>query len=285
MARRTAFAARVATCALAAAAALVPAPTHGAAVPDEVRPPPHGAVLDYQIGGSHEHPELAAQLGVVVRDRAEAPLPGAYNVCYVNAFQTQPEEHRWWQRPVRRDLVLRVDGTPVVDDGWGEWLLDIRTAVKRERLARIVGRWAADCVAAGYDALEPDNLDSFLRGDGRLRPRHARKYARLLADRAHGLGLAVAQKNWAELGERGPRLGFDFAVAEECGQWRECGSYARAYDDRVLVVEYRRRGLERACGRWAGRLSVVLRDRAVTSGGRHRWCDVSDSPGGGATAP
>ena len=58
-----------------------------------------------------------------------------------------------------------------------------------------------------------------------LRAPHAVRYARLLTARAHEADLAVAQKNWVELGERGPRIGFDFAVAEECGRWRECAGY------------------------------------------------------------
>ncbi len=238
----------------------------------EVALPPVGGRFDYQIGGAHTH---SVPLDVVVRDRHDAPLEDAYNVCYVNAFQTQAEQTRRWQRPDRRGLLLRVDGRPVADEAWGEWLFDLRKPAKRERLARIVGRWVDGCAEAGYDAVELDNLDSFLRSDGLLRPRHNRRYARLLVARAHEAGLAVAQKNWAELGTRGPKIGFDFAMAEECARYDECGAYAAAYDGRVLVVEYRRRDLDRACARWP-ELSVVLRDRAVSSGGKHGWCPHAD---------
>lgn len=88
--------------------------------------------------------------------------------------------------------------------------------------------------------------------------------------RAHLVGLAVAQKNWAEWDGR--RVGFDFAIAEECGRWRECGSYVDHYVSRVLVVEYRRRDFDRTCSRWGARLSVVLRDRELTPDGVRRWC-------------
>lgn len=97
-------------------------------------------------------------------------------------------------------------------------------------------------------------------------------FARLLTARAHAAGLAVAQKNWAELSPRGPRIGFDLAVAEECGRWRECGSYADAYDNRVYVVEYRDRDFTRACERWESRLSIVRRNLAVTAAGVNRRC-------------
>ena len=55
-----------------------------------------------------------------------------YNVCYVNGFQTQPSEKAFWRK--HRGLVLRdADGRPVVDEAWGECLLDLRTPDKRQR--------------------------------------------------------------------------------------------------------------------------------------------------------
>lgn len=230
-----------------------------------VTPPPGGVDLDYQLGGAVPP---AATVGIVVRDRRAAPEPGRYNVCYVNGFQTQPDERRRWRR--HPGLVLRDGGRPVVDDAWGEWLLDIRTGAKRERLARIVGRWLDGCARAGYDAVEIDNLDSFSRSHGLLRPGHAKRYARLLIARAHAAGLAIAQKNWADLDGRS--LGFDFAVAEECGRYDECGRYVASYGDRVLVVEYRARDFRRACAVYGARLGIVLRDRDLTPGGRRAWC-------------
>ena len=60
---------------------------------------------------------------------------------------------------------------------------------------------------------------------------------------AHRHGLAAAQKNTVEL--NGRRLGFDFAIAEECGRWHECRGYKRMYGQHVLAIEYRRRDLRR----------------------------------------
>ncbi|GAA1537598.1 endo alpha-1,4 polygalactosaminidase [Nocardioides humi] len=230
-----------------------------------VTPPPGGVDVDYQLGGAVAP---APNVGVVVRDRRAAPEPGRYNVCYVNGFQTQPGERRIWRR--HPGLVLRDRGRPVVDEAWDERLLDIRTAAKRERLARIVGRWIDRCARDGYDAVEIDNLDSFSRSHGLLRPRHAKRFARLLIARAHAAGLAVGQKNWAGLDGR--RLGFDFAVAEECGRYDECGRYVASYGDRVLVVEYRRRDFRRACASYGDLLGVVLRDRDLRPDGRRAWC-------------
>ncbi len=224
--------------------------------------------IDYQLGGDRTVP---ADVGVVARDRRSDPT-GRYDVCYVNAFQTQADERRFWRgSPARWRLVLKDHGTPVADEAWGEWLLDLRTAHRRDRLAGIVGRWVDRCASDGFDAVELDNLDSFSRSHHLLRPRQAKAYARLLVDRAHADGLAVAQKNWVELGAAGPRIGFDFAVSEDCGRWRECAGYRAVYD-RVLDVEYTRAGFRRACRRDGPHLSVVRRDLALAPTGRRRWC-------------
>lgn len=236
------------------------------AVAAEVRPLPAGVDVDYQLGGPVAP---AGRVGIVVRDRSVAPAPGRYNVCYVNGFQTQPDERRSWL--ARPGLLLRdAAGRPVVDEAWGEWLLDLRTAGTRQRLARIVDRWIRGCARSGYDAVELDNLDSFSRSRGLLRRPQALAYARLLVRSAHRAGLAVGQKNLAGLD--GTRLGFDFAVAEECGQYRECRAYTRHYGSDVLAIEYTARGFRRACAEVGALVSVVRRDVGVTPGGIRRWC-------------
>ena len=241
------------------------APPTDAAAPPEPTPPPAGTDVDYQLGGSSSLPD---HVGIVVRDREARPSKRAYSVCYVNAFQTQPQERRFWR--ARPSLVLHQDGRPVVDSVWGEWLLDIRTPEKRRRLARIVGGWLQGCAEDGFRAVELDNLDSFTRSRGLLTARHARKYAARLVARAHAEGLAAAQKNRAAWD--GTQVGYDFAIAEECGRWRECGRYVSHHGEQVLVVEYRRKDFRWTCAHWGDALPVVLRDRALSPGGVHAWC-------------
>ena len=228
-------------------------------------PLPGDTDVDYQLGG--ETPP-ADNVGIVVRDRNASPVPGRYNVCYVNGFQTQPDERGFWQR--RMGLVLQDDGRPVVDEAWGEWVLDIRTPAKRARLAEIVGGWTQSCAADGFDAVEFDNLDAFTRSHGLVTRRQAVAFARLLVRAAHHSDLAVGQKNLA--GYDGTEIGFDFAVAEQCARWRECGRYVEAYGDQVLAIEYRARDFRRACDAYGDRLPIVLRDLDLTPGGIHRWC-------------
>ena len=98
-------------------------------------------------------------------DRTAPPDPDRYSVCYVNAFQTQPGEDA-----VPEDLLLHdATGARVEDPDWpGEFLLDVSTAMTRRAVADLVGRWIDRCAADGYDAVEPDNIDSWTRSGGAL---------------------------------------------------------------------------------------------------------------------
>ncbi|MFI8348005.1 endo alpha-1,4 polygalactosaminidase [Streptomyces sp. NPDC085596] len=233
----------------------------GAPAPEAPRLPPRHAGFDYQIGGAYTPP---AGVRVVTRDRADSPAPGLYNVCYVNAFQAQPQERADWPA----DLLLRDRaGRVVVDEDWNEPLLDIGTPARRERVADRVNRWIDGCADNGYDAVEPDNYDSYTRSRHLLTPADATAFMRLLTRHAHARHLAVGQKNTPELAGERERAGLDFAVAEECGQYDECGTYARAYDDRVLDIEYTDPGLRKAAAGWGSRLSIVRRDLDVSTPG------------------
>jgi hypothetical protein len=228
--------------------------------------PPVGVDWDYQLGGARPVPH---HVGVVERDRHASPLERKYNICYVNGFQTQVEQKRFWRRH-HWSLVLKDHGRPVVDSVWGEWLLDLRTAAKRRALARIMGRWTDRCAKDGFDAVEYDNLDSVSRSHHLLTRSDNKKYARLLVERAHAAGLAAAQKNWA--GWDGTVVGYDFAIAEQCAQYHECGSYVHHYGRHVLAVEYHDQAFGRACRTWSDRIAVVRRDVDLTRHGVRRWC-------------
>jgi hypothetical protein len=232
-------------------------------------PPPVNAAFDYQLGGAYPLPN---GVRVVTRDRTDRPAHGAYNICYVNAYQTQPGRLRWWKR-THPSLLLRDNGELIHDPSWpGEVLLDTSTAAKRRGIADVVGRWFAGCARDGFRAAEPDNLDSFTRSRHLLDRADALRLAALLADRAHGVGLAIAQKNLAGLTRaRRTTVGFDFAVSEECAAWHECGSYRRAYGRHVIEIEYTdngRKAFRRACRDHGDDWSIVLRDRLLKTPSR-----------------
>jgi hypothetical protein len=230
------------------------------AAPVAVTPPPVKAGFDYQIGGAYTP---AQGVKVVSRDHTAQPAAGLYNICYVNAFQAQPGAEGEWD-----DLLLRdAAGKVVVDEDWGEALLDLRTADKRTRVAAKVNSWVDDCAAKGYQAIEPDNYDSFTRSKGLLTDADAQAYIRLLSAHAHEKGLAIGQKNTSELAGQRQANGLDFAVAEECGEQDNCDEFTPAFGEHVIVIEYTDAGLANACDRWGSSLSIVRRDLDVVPKG------------------
>jgi hypothetical protein len=228
---------------------------------------PAGARFDYQIGGAYRPP---AGVIIVDRDRHARPAAGRYNICYLNAFQAQPGELAWWRRTHRNLLLHDSTGHEVVDHGWNEVLLDVGTTAKRRALAAIIGGWIDRCGRRGFQAIEPDNLDSWTRSKHLLTANDAVAFAAALTARAHRDGLLVAQKNAAGLARRRAATGFDFAIAEECQVYRECRSYTRVYARRVIEIEYTdngRRAFATACSARGSRISIELVDRDVRPAG------------------
>lgn len=243
--------------------------------PQSVQPPPVNADVDYQIAGDYD---LVGDTEIVSRDWFEGvPAPGAYSICYVNAFQTQPDDPDV-DRPDEtsawpQDLVL----TALADDpNWtGEYLIDLSTSEQRADAAIWVGDMVTTCADKGFDAVEFDNLDSWSRfadipSVQALVPfdrDDAVDYAALITEGAHDHGLAVGQKNTVELIDDGSaaEIGFDFAITEECGQFEECGAYASAYDNLMIDIEYTDEGFNRACDDFGDELSIVRRDRLVAT--------------------
>ncbi|MET9694630.1 endo alpha-1,4 polygalactosaminidase [Streptomyces sp. NPDC006514] len=96
----------------------------------------------------------------MARDHTAQPAPGAYNTCYINAFQARPGADKEWDP----DLLLRdVSGAVVMENDWTEAMLDVRTDAKRRRSARKPYAWIDDCAAKGYQAVDPDNYDTCTR--------------------------------------------------------------------------------------------------------------------------
>ena len=237
-----------------------------------VMAPPGAAVFDYQIGGAYRP---ARGVRIVDRDRTDSPAPGYYNICYINAFQTQPGDGQWWVRNHPNLLLRNGRGGFLTDPDWpGEYVLNTSTPSRRATLARIVGGWIDGCARKGFDGVEPDNLDSWTRKgvDHRLTRADNLDLATRLARRAHADGLAIAQKNTVEVSRVGRnQLHFDFAIAEQCQVYRECGGYTKYYGRRVYEVEYTRSAYRAACARRRGTMSIILRDLEVTPRGNPHY--------------
>jgi hypothetical protein len=252
------------------AAAILPAPRQVVRVAGtEVQLPPANGRFDYQLGGAYKP---IRSVRIVDRDRTSKPAPGVYDICYINAFQTQADEDGWWKRNHPKLLLRNVHHALIEDPGWpGEIILDTSTSAKRHALAKIEDRWLRGCRHKGFRAVEPDNLDSNTRSHGLLTQSDDFALAKLLVTEAHGDGLAVAQKNDAEQSAHLRRtVHFDFAIAEECQVYDECSFYTKTYRAEVFEIEYTDNGraaYATACARRGAEISVILRDRNVVPRG------------------
>jgi hypothetical protein len=163
------------------------------------------------------------------------------------------------------------------DPDWpGEYFLDTRTDANRQAIATILNGWIDTCKSKGFNAIEPDNLDTFTRSNGLLTAANNLALAKLFTDHAHSVGLAVAQKNTGEeLGSSGKSTaGFDFAVAEECQEFEECDSYTDVYGNNVIEIEYTDNGISAwnaACQARGSVISVIYRDRDVVPAGSRAY--------------
>lgn len=123
-------------------------------------------------------------------------------------------------------------------NGWpGERWLDIR---QLDRLAPLMRARLSICRRKGFDAVEPDNLDGYANETGfPLTSEDQLKYNRRIARIAHELGLSIALKNDLDQVDE-LRSEFDFAINEECFQYRECGKLRpfTKHGKAVLEVEY-----------------------------------------------
>lgn len=231
----------------------------------DVTLPPVSGRFDYQLGAAYE---LDGGLDVVVRDATAEPA-GAYDVCYVNGFQTQPGQADLWLDG-NEDLLLHdAAGELVVDPDWpDEYVLDPSTPERRDRILGILGPVLTGCADAGFDAVEIDNLDTWTRftdpDTGLIEQADALALAGSYVDLAHEAGLAIGQKNAAEATTEGRGLGFDFAVTEECAAYDECGAYTGVYGEHVLQIEYTDNlpdGFDAVCADPDRAPLTVLRDR------------------------
>lgn len=268
----------VASAALAVTAVVLAVGLAHSAQATTVALPPVNGQFDYQIGGAYPP---SASVSIVDRDRKANPAPGKYNICYVNAFQSQPDEGSFWKTKHPDLLVKNDNGGFLVDPGWpDEYLFDTSTAENRAAIAQIVNGWIDGCSAKGFQAIEADNLDSWSRSlDNMSQPDNV-ALAKLLTVHAHSKGLAIGQKNNAEVASIGrSKIGFDFAMAEECQLYSECGRYTRGYGNNVIEIEYTdndRSAYTKACATQGKNISVILRDRDVVAKGqsayRYEYC-------------
>lgn len=161
----------------------------------------------------------------------------------------------------------------VIGLGWDEWpgerFLDIR---RIDLLAPILTARLDLCASKGFDAIEPDNIDTY-GNDAEvtgfpLTEADQLTFNRWLAAAAHERGLAIGQKNAPELTESLVQE-FDFMVAEDClvDGWCDLASPYLEADKAVFAIEYTDHMIEKdflaACAVQTDPFSFVLKHRAL----------------------
>jgi hypothetical protein len=193
--------------------------------------------------------------GAAVVDRIHAR--GARAVCYLSAGSWE----NW--RPDAGDFPSSVKGR---SNGWpGERWLDVR---RMDVLQPIMERRMDMCVAKGFDAIEPDNIDGYANRSGfPLTYRDQLAYNRMLSTQAHERGLAIALKNdTAQVADLVSY--FDFAVVEECFRYKECAAYSPFVNrgKAVLAAEYDTRKKATKCARARElRFSLIFKNLKLDS--------------------
>ncbi len=213
--------------------------------------PPVGTRWQYQLqdtidtqlcvvpwsGGACVRPEvydidLYANDGVTPNADAVSAIHagGAHAICYVDAGSWE----NW--RPDAAAFPPAVLGK---SNGWpGERWLDVRAT---DVLLPIMTARVQQCATAGFDAVEFDNVDGYSNKTGfPLTGSDQVVYDRALAGIAHDAGLSVGLKNDVDqLTQLFPS--FDFAINEQCHQYKECDGYNAwvSANKAVAEVEYR----------------------------------------------
>ncbi len=247
------------------------APVHGAAgVATPAFPSPAGLAWDIQLS------EIALgelpPVGVVEIDGFDATAEdvaalheaGITAVCYFNAGAWE----EWRDDAGAYPDAIIGNAYP----GWeGERFVDIR---QLDVLSPILAARLDLCVDKGFDAVDPDNVDTYLTETGfPLTEADQLAFNRWLAGEAHARGLAIGQKNVPELAAA-LVASFDFAVTEDCLVDNWCGQMAPYADagKPVLMIEYTDRDLtaNELCTLAAGTFgAVVIKHRELDAWSAH----------------
>ena len=139
-------------------------------------------------------------------------------VCYMDAGTYEPG------RPDSNSFPTSLRGSAV--QGWpGEFWLDVRpSGPNYATLQSIMLARFKECQSKGFDAVEPDNIDSYTNNPGfSTTAADQIAYDEWIADTVHGLGMAVFQKN--DLDQISTLLPyFDGILDEECNKNSECNT-------------------------------------------------------------
>lgn len=171
---------------------------------------------------------------------------GAHAICYVDAGTAEsfrPDYQNYVNFNNQSGGALF--GKPVGGFRNEFWLNINNDKGQRDFILAQVANRVDRCVADGFDAVEFDNVDSYQNRTGlSISADTQLLFNSALANLAHSKGLTVALKNdLGQLADLKPY--FDFAINEQCFQFKECNSPAPGLPDwtasgkAVFNVEYK----------------------------------------------
>ena len=163
--------------------------------------------VDQKISGNDHTVDTAAVTAI--------HAAGHRAVCYVDAGTWE----NW--RPDAKQFPKKVRGK---SNGWpGEKWLDIR---QTQILLPLMEARVTKCAQGGFDALEFDNVDGAFNDTGfPLSKDDQLAFNARIANLAHAHGLSVGLKNDVDANQISTLLPyFDFAVNEQCFQYKECAA-------------------------------------------------------------
>jgi hypothetical protein len=199
------------------------------------RPPPTTAAWQWQLQGRID---TSIEAGVYDVDGFEASKgdvralqrQGRRAICYLDVGSWEnyrPDADRFPAAVIGR----RYEGFP--DERW----LDVS---RFQLFAAPLERRIAICAKKRFDAVEPDNIAGWESQTGfEISAADQLRFNRWIADQVHSRGMAVALKNDGRQVDQLVGL-FDFAIVEQCFQYRECSVY-RPFVERgkaVFEAEY-----------------------------------------------
>jgi hypothetical protein len=197
--------------------------------------PAPGTTWQWQLSGTLDTSVDVQMYDVDLFDTASAAVAdlhaqGRRVVCYFSAGSLE----RW--RPDAHRYPASVVGRPL--SGWqGERWLDIRSL---RVLRPLIDRRLDLCRSKGFDGVEADNVDGYANATGFPLTRVEQlRFNRFLASAAHARRLSIGLKN--DLGQaRLLEPDFDWALDEQCFQYRECDLLRpfTAAGKAVFEVEY-----------------------------------------------
>lgn len=216
--------------------AIAPSPTtvHPPAVHGAAWHPKPGLTWQWQLSGTVDTSVDAQVYDVDGAENSAAVVAklhaaGHKVICYVNAGAY--ESFRADAKRYPASIIGQSNGWP------GERWLDVR---QLGVLRPILADRFASCAQKGFDGIEADNVDGYRNNTGfPLTAADQLAFNRMLADLAHGDGLAIGLKNDLD---QIPQLvpDFDFAVNEQCAEFSECDALKPfiAAGKAVFHVEY-----------------------------------------------